>query len=285
MIPTLRILMTATFLMVATLAIGADKDTVNERVFPHYAELLEQHLLEKTLENDGLVSAFDYQAALSDPGTETLLKKQDALLADFDPEQLKGRKEAIAFWNNAYNYFMIRKLLTDLDGGEVVSSVWDYGGRYNPLQKSVFERELFNIGGEKYSLNTMEKGKLLGKEFQDRGWKEARVHFTVNCASVGCPPLRSDIYTAENIEALMTENTRRALNTPRHLRVEGNTLYLTELFKWYKEDFVEEEGSVKDFIRAYGDDPVIKKMEGTDSIEYIDYDWRLNKPDNFPEFD
>jgi len=258
-------------------------DELAARTFPQFAQLLEQFLTEKDLDNDGLVSAFDYQAALDDENTDRRLQEQDALLADFDLSRLDSREEAIAFWNNAYNYFMIQKILTDLDGGQLVDSVWDYGGRYNPFRDSVFERELFDIGGTKYSLNTMEKGMLLGDDFKDKGWKEARVHFTVNCASVGCPPLRAQIYTADNIEALMTENTRRAFNTPRHLHLDGNTLYLTELFKWYEDDYVEEEGSVKDFIKAYADDPIIEKVEAASRIRYIDYDWALNKPANFPE--
>jgi len=53
---------------------------------------------------------------------------------------------------------------------------------------NVFEREKFVIDGEKYSLNQMEKEILLGQDYAERGWKDARVHFAVNCASVGCPP-------------------------------------------------------------------------------------------------
>ncbi len=165
-----------------------------------------------------------------------------------------------------------------------MDSVWDYGGRYNPFRSNVFERDRFVIGGAAYSLDDMEKGILLGDDFEDRGWKEARVHFTVNCASVGCPPLHKSIYTADNIESLMTENTRRAFNTARHLQFDGKTLYVTELFKWYEEHFVEERGSVKDFIRAYADDEVVEKINASDRIRYIEYDWALNSPENFPEF-
>lgn len=262
-----------------------DHNTLNERTFTHFATLLDTYLEEKTLENDGLVSAFDYQSALDDSDTNNLLAKQDALLTEFDIDQLDTREQAIAFWNNAYNYFMIQKILTDLNRGKLVDSVWDYGGRYNPLRASVFERDLFDIGGKKTSLNTMEKGKLLGDEFKQKGWKEARVHFTVNCASVGCPPLRSQIYTADNIDELMTENTRRAFNTPRHLHQDGDTLYLSELFKWYEGDYVDEEGSVRAFIKAYADERIIEKVDATNRVRFIDYDWDLNRPEHFPEFD
>ena len=255
-----------------------------ETTFAPYQQLLEKHLTEKGLDNDGLVSAFDYEAALRDSDTDSIIQEQNEKLAAFDLEQIDSRERALAFWNNAYNYFMILQILTELDDGELVDSVWDYGGRYNPFRDSVFERDMFEIGGEMYSLSQMEKDIMLGDEYREKGWWEARVHFTVNCASVGCPPLRSEIYTADNVDELMSENTRRAFNTPRQLRVEGNTLYLTELFNWYEDDYVDEEGSIRAFIRAHADDHIIEQMEQTDRIRHIDYDWSLNKPANFPEF-
>jgi hypothetical protein len=116
------------------------------------------------------------------------LTSQRNALAAFDLSSLEGEAESIAFWINAYNFFMLNKILTDRPDGNLVESVWDYGGRVNPFVDNVFEREKFVIDGEKYSLNQMEKEILLGQDYAERGWKDARVHFAVNCASVGCPP-------------------------------------------------------------------------------------------------
>lgn len=189
----------------------------------------------------------------------------------------------MAFWINAYNFFMLDQILTEQPNGTLVSSVWDYGGKVNPFVDSVFEREKFVIDGRKYSLNQMEKEILLGKEYKAKGWKDARVHFAVNCASVGCPPLRDIIYTADNLEDLLTENTRRAFNTSRHLKIEGDTLYVTELFKWYERDFTEDSGARKAFIEKWADEAVANQMTGTSELEFIVYDWALNRPENFPE--
>ena len=271
------------------IAAGASSPSANEtvtmeKVFSDYQQLLDHHLQEKRTADGGLVSAFDYKAALADKRTRKLLEDQSEKLADFDVSILDGREKALAFWNNAYNYFMIHQILTEREDGKLVDSVWDYGGRYNPFTDSIFERDQFDIGGKAYSLDQIEKGILLGSDFAEKGWKEARVHFTVNCASVGCPPLREAIYTSDNIDALMTENTRLAFNTDRHLRVEGDTLHLTELFKWYEQDFVDEGGSVRGFIGEWADEGVAQKVKQTESIEYIDYDWTLNRPVNFSEF-
>jgi hypothetical protein len=62
-------------------------------------------------------------------------------------------------------------------------------------------------------------------------------------------------------------------------------LYISELFEWYEDDYAKEEGSVREFIKAYADDHVKEKMDATTRINYIDYDWSLNKPGNFPGFE
>jgi hypothetical protein len=255
---------------------------VVERTFGPYATLLDRFLIERDLENDGLESAFDYVAALAHAQTTALLEEQDALLSQFDVARLDTREKAVAFWNNAYNYFMMAHVLTERPSGKMVASVWDYGGRYNPFRANFFERDLFNIGGRKYALDEMQKDILLGDEYAKKGWKEARTHFTINCASVGCPPLRKQIFTAQNIDALMTENTRRSLNTARHLYLAGDTLYVSSILNWYKDDFIAEAGSVEAFIKAYADDHVVKKVQSATRIGHIDYDWSLNQPVNFP---
>ena len=277
----------ASFPILAVLALTpmafADRDVVAE-TFKPYSQMLDRHLTEKDLDNDGLVSAFDYRAALDDTDTGTLLERQRAILAEFDIDTLDTREQAVAFWLNAYNFFMIAHILEEKPGGELIDSVWDYGGRLNPFRANIFERDLFDIGGKKYSLDGIEKGILLGDAYKEKGWKEARVHFSVNCASVGCPPLRAAIFTADNVDDVMTENTRRAFNTDRHLRVDGDTLYLTELFDWYESHYVNEKGSVREFIQAYAEDHVAEKVAATHRIRFIDYDWALNSPENFPEF-
>lgn len=263
---------------------GVAQAETNQEVFGPYGKLLEQFLIEKDLPDDGLVSAFDYDAAINHDKTRQRLTEQRDALAEFDVSTLDGREESVAFWLNAYNFFMLDQILSEQPDGKLVSSVWDYGGRVNPFQDSVFEREKFDIGGEEYSLDQMEKEILLGDDYADKGWKDARVHFAVNCASVGCPPLRDTIYTADNLEDVLAENTRRAFNTDHHLKVEDDTLYVTELFKWYEEDFEEAAGSAKAFIEEWADSSVADRVADTSTMEFIDYDWALNKPANFPEF-
>lgn len=257
-------------------------DTAMQNRYQPFQDLLSRHLEEMDLPEGGLSSAFDYEAALASADTQSLLDEQRQLLAGFDPVELTNRDEAIAFWINAYNFFMVAHILDNPRRGQLVNSVRDYGNLFNPYR--VFRQDLFDIGGRKYSLDEMEKGILLGEDFAKRGWKDARVHFAVNCASVGCPPLRSDIYTPSRLDSVLTENTRRALNTPRHFRLEGSTLNLTSLFDWYVADYVEASGSIRDFIAYYADERASEQLERANRIRFIDYDWDLNAPTNFPEF-
>lgn len=251
-------------------------------LFTPYTSLLSDFLIEKRLDGGGLVSAFDYVAALADEQTAGRLAQQRDALAAFDPDTLDTRKQATAFWLNAYNLFMIAQILEERPDGEIVDSVWDYGGRYNPFRAHVFQREQFDVGGTLMSLDGIEKETLLGLPFRERGWVDARVHFGVNCASVGCPPLRRQPYTADNVDALLDENTRLALRTPYQLRIEGDTLYVSSLFDWYEADFLVEADSIRDFLSQYADEALDERVRATSRTEFIDYDWRLNAPEHFP---
>jgi hypothetical protein len=248
-----------------------------------FQQLVTDHLIEHTLPGNGLVSAFDYESALADDKTLPRLEQQRSRLASFDLNQLETQAQAVAFWINAYNFFMIDQILTEQPNGQLVSSVWDYGGRINPFVKNVFGRANFTVAGQAYSLDQIEKGILLGDDFKARGWKDARVHFAVNCASVGCPPLRAAVYTAANLEQLLAENTQRALSTERQLRVEAGRLYVSELFKWYEEDFQEASGSIRAFILEWATPEVSERVSRAAGLSYIDYDWSLNTPSNFSE--
>ena len=250
-------------------------------IYGPFQVLLDRHLTEEVTPCGGLLSWFDYAGALAARDTADLLQQQDALLAEFDPITLDTRERAIAFWTNAYNYYMLQHLLTHPEDGAVVGSVRDYGHLFNPYR--VFGLKRFNVGAIEYSLRQIELDILLGDDFSERGWKDARVHFAVNCASVGCPPLRKTVYQADTLDSVLSENTRLALNTTLNLIQDGDTLRLTQLFEWYEDDFIEHSGSVRAFILDYGSESVRNAAESTDRIRYIPYDWDLNTADNFSD--
>lgn len=261
---------------------GLAAQPADREIYAPFAELLERHVVVRQNDRGGRIAAFDYRGALDDSGTRQLLREQNRRLAAFDPVDLDQRAEALAFWINAYNYLMIAHILGHaMDTGELVDGVKDFGGLLSPFR--VFRQDHFRIGSERYSLDEIEKEILLGSEYRERGWMDARIHFAVNCASVSCPPLRPAPYRAEAIDEQLDDNTRRALATDLHLRIDGDTARVSSLFDWYADDYRVGYDSVRAFIAAHLPEATARALERAERIEYLDYDWSLNRPANFPE--
>lgn len=251
--------------------------------FAPFQTILNKYLKEET-KPTGFETSFDYQAAYSDSDVQKAVAEQKKILEAFNPGLLKGKEESTAFWINTYNFFMVAKIFKDgfKKGKLKINSVKDLGSLFNPY--SAFKDRDFKVGGKKMHLDEIEKSTLLGKEYKKKGWKDARIHFAVNCASVGCPPLLQKIYTAENVDAALTENTKKAMMTLRHLQLQGSKLYMTRLFDWYESDFEDEEGSILKYAAKYIDDATMKEKVlkiKESNIKFIDYDWDLNRPENF----
>ena len=254
-------------------------------MFSDLDQLLGKYVVVAELPGGGLQTAFDYEKAAKDKATVAVIESQKAKLKSFNPKVVNSKNEAISFWINSYNFFMLSAVIERgiKNGKLLINSVKDRKDGFGTLfnRYKVFQSEVHNIGGKNYSLDQMEKGQLLGTAFKKKGWKDARIHFSVNCASVGCPPLLAKAYQPETLDQDLTDNVKKALKTKRHLKVDGKTLRLTQLFEWYKGDFVEAEGSVKGFLKKYIEDKeLFKKLQATSKIEYIKYDWNLNTPKN-----
>jgi hypothetical protein len=130
-----------------------------------------------------------------------------------------------------------------------------------------FTGDRIRVAGEKMSLNRLEKEKII------KGFKEPRIHFAVNCASVSCPPLYSEPFTAEQLETQLDLLTRRFLNNnPQAVRLDQERYLLSSIFDWYEGDF-KASGGVLAFINRYRSQPIPEKSK----IGFMDYDWKLNE--------
>jgi len=247
-------------------------------------KILKSNVVVTNLPGGGIQTAFDYKKAVNNPETMNLIKEQKKVLKAFNPSSLKTKNEAVSFWINSYNFFMSSTVIEKGFKGKklIINSVKDREEGFGTFvnRYKVFQREIHNIGGKKYSLDQMEKGHLLSKAFKKKSWKDARIHFVVNCASVGCPPLANKIYEAKTLDKDLTMAAEKSFMTQRHFKFKGKTLHITQLFQWYKGDFVEAEGSVKKFLKKYTDKSMHAKIDKAD-IKFIDYDWNLNRPANF----
>lgn len=227
--------------------------------FSGWDALLKKNVRPTTLEGVRL-NALDYARVRTDPE----FKKIVSALKSFSPARLKIRDQKLAFWINVYNIMAVKMVLDHYP----VKSIKDAGS----LFQSVWEQPAGQVGGKKISLNDIEH-KILRK------MDEPRMHVAIVCASVSCPDLRREAYTAERLDAQLTDQMRRFLeNRGKGMRLdsEENRLYLSKIFSWFEGDF-ETQGGVLKFVKAYCPEATRKKMAGQNlKISYLDYNWNLN---------
>ena len=101
--------------------------------------------------------------------------------------------------------------------------------------------------------------------------KEARFHFVLVCAGLGCPPLINKAYKPSSLEAQLQRQTEIALNNPDFIKVKGNKVQLSQIFEWYKGDFTQD-GTEIDYINKFRKEAISEKAK----VSYYSYDWRLN---------
>jgi hypothetical protein len=207
---------------------------------------------------DGMV---DYRGFIRDkPKLEQYLK----LLSDNAPDRKTWSKnQQLAYWINAYNAFTV-KLIVD---NYPVKSIRDLGPELKiPLIKDVWHYKFFKIGGVESSLDEIEHS-ILRKEFD-----EPRIHFAINCASVSCPPLLNEAFTAENIEAQLSKVATTFINDPSRNKISPDQAQISSIFSWFKGDFTKN-GSLIDFLNKYSK----VKLKPTAKISHLDYNWNLNE--------
>ena len=235
-------------------------------------------LLRQAVHTDqgGSVSKLDYQVFLDDKRTfDSYLKALSAV----GVEQFKGfsRPAQLAFLLNAYNSFMVAKIMTRYPG---IASVWDFGRVLN----TPFKHRFFDLLGKRRSLDDIEHRLIRG----DSVLMDPRIHFAVNCASVGCPALRGEPFLASRLSAQLEDQTIRFLNdrNRNYYDEESERLVVSPLFDWYGGDFKPPEnqspGNVIGFLLHYAaalglsGDQQKRLAEGKVTIDYSKYDWRLN---------
>jgi len=222
---------------------------------------------------DGTSNRVDYSVASEE---KALLEDYLSVLASVSEEEFLqfGKANQTAFLINAYNAAMIQKILQRYPD---IDSVWDFGRIFNHPFKDRFV-ELF---GERMSLDDIEHGRLRG----DPALFDPRVHFAVNCASKGCPPLRATAFDGASLDAALDEQASIFLSdrTKNGMNPTTNRLVLSPIFDWYTEDFgVPERQGELAYLSRYADslglddDAVRALKEGSIKIEWSDYDWALN---------
>lgn len=178
-------------------------------------------------------------------------------------------KQQLAYWINVYNVNVVATVVERYP----VESIKDIST--DPIIRlNVFKKERVPFGRELLSLDDVEH-----KKIRER-FKDARIHFAVNCAARSCPPIRPDAYTGDRVDAQLDDQVRRFLASGVRLERDGAelTIHTTKIMDWYGEDFDKWAGGRATFIRKYLPPAKQRLFAGaTDiDIEYDDYDWSLN---------
>ncbi len=109
-------------------------------------------------------------------------------------------------------------------------------------------------------------------------WRDPRIHYALNCASIGCPNLAGRAYTRDHLERLLEEGARDYVNHPRGAVWQDSELRVSSIYDWYQEDFGGTEAGVLGHLLRYARPELAERLRGyAGPIDY-DYDWSLNEP-------
>ena len=221
--------------------------TVNHEI---WAELLSKYIKK---------GGVDYAGFKSE---EDRLNQYLKVLENTDSKSL-SQSEQFAYYTNAYNAWTIKLILSSYPG---VKSIKDLGS----FLRSPWEKKFVRLDGDVTTLDDIEHNILRPR------FKDPRVHFAINCSAASCPPLRPEPYLGDSLEQQLDHSTRSFLNNPNSYRFDGNTLYVSRIFKWFSEDFNDD---VLDFYLKYAEGDLKKKLaqkKDALQIKYLHYDWSLN---------
>ncbi|WP_299434835.1 DUF547 domain-containing protein [uncultured Aquimarina sp.] len=231
-----KILFILTFLMVT---VGFSQDTTD--FFAKSDAFFKKHV------SNGRI---DYKTIKNNPAT------LDQLLAIASKISVSksDTKTFQAFFINAYNLAVIKGIV-------------DNYPTKSPLDiKGFFDKIKYTLGGKTTTLNDLEN-KILRKNFPT----EARFHFALVCAGLGCPPIIPEAYKPSILEKQLQRQTTIALNNPNFIKVKGKKVQLSQIFEWYKGDFTQN-GSEIDYVNQFRKE----KIPAGTKVSYYSYNWSLN---------
>jgi hypothetical protein len=206
-------------------------------------ELLQKYTSDR--EKDGVtLVVVDYSGLKEDLKFEKLLKE----VRNVEIQKIEG-DELKAFWINTYNIGAVKMIVDNypVDGIKSAGSLF----------KSVWDKEIIEVGNKIYSLREIED-KILRKAGDEL------IHFAIVCASVSCPDLKKSAYRGKDLDGQLLEQKLKFIEEKnKGMYMEGDTIYISKIFKWYKEDF----GNIREYLSISEDK----------RIKYLDYNWELNE--------
>ena len=175
-----------------------------------------------------------------------------------------SRPEQRAFWINLYNALTAKTVLDNYP----VSSIKKISSGFLPT--GPWDDKLITVEGEELSLNDIEHRILRPI------WNDARLHYAVNCASIGCPNLAATAWTAENSEEMLDAAAAAYINHPRGVDVQNGKLQVSSIYAWFAVDFGGDDAAIIAHLKKYAAPELRAQLDEISSISGDDYNWSLN---------
>ena len=224
-------------------------------------------LLKQYVDDDGYV---DYQRWYRSRPDRQALQHYLSQLSRASTTKSVHRSAKLAFWINAYNALTLEGIMQEYPTSSIRNHTAKVFG-YN-----IWKELPLIVGGRKHSLEHIEHQIL-------RKMNDPRVHFAIVCASVSCPRLRNEAYTADKVQKQLADNTTDFFSRRKNFRVSGNTMYVSTILNWFAADFGNSQ--VKRFTYLRPDLPASTRaiaVRASTRVRYLDYDWNLNDQSKRP---
>jgi hypothetical protein len=181
-----------------------------------------------------------------------------------------NRAEQMAYWINLYNALTVELILSRYP----VTSIRDINISPGFFSRGPWGAKLLSVEGEKLSLDDIEHRILRPI------WQDNRVHYAVNCASIGCPNLQPLAYRSDNTEALLEQGAREFINHPRGVSIRDGRLRVSSIYVWFQEDFGASAEGLMEHWQEYAEPKLADALGKYVGGLSHDYDWRLNGVDS-----
>ena len=225
----------------------------------HFDEMLKRHI--------GVNGCVDYAGIRQNPfQLIEFVRFLEAISPESHPDLFQTSNDEKAYWINAYNA-LIMKSVTDHPEINSVNDIL--------FAKGIFWRAKFILGGRSYTLLHIENS-ILRKRYKD-----AQIHFAINCASNSCPPLGNRIFLGDQLDEQLDQKAAQFIQDPTNVRLDqaNQEIWVSRLFKWYQRDFGQNSRQLKSYILQYRPDlteSIADKIRNDYKIRYFQYDWGLN---------
>jgi hypothetical protein len=239
------------------------------------------HVLDTYVDEHGLVN---YSKLVQNPGNLDRFYNQIAAVSpDSHPTLFPTENDRMAYWINAYNSTVIKGVVEYYP----INSVEDVEEPallfFFPSKSGFFLFQRFTYGSIETNLYQLENSVI-----RDR-FDDPRIHFALNCASSSCPRLPRQPFYPESLEYQLQEETKKFINSPENVRYDsnGNVLYLSSIFDWYEDDFInwikghypEQKPTLANFVMKYLLPETFQSIgQSAENLKivFLPYDWGIN---------